>query len=124
MLSKLIAYAPTREQAIRRMRRALDEYFIGGIASNLGLFRKILDDEDFIAARIDTGYLDRLLSSRVPEKSVGNGAASEKIAAIAAALMEFKSNGKLTDANGLNRSTESGEGKWKRIARQEALRDR
>jgi len=124
MLSKLIAYAPTREQAIRRMRRALDEYFIGGIASNLGLFRKILDDEDFIAARIDTGYLDRLLSSRVPEKSVGNGAASEKIAAIAAALMEFKSNGKLTDANGLNRSTESGEGKWKRIARREALRDR
>ena len=124
MLSKLIAHAPTREQAIRRMRRALDEYFVGGIASNLGLFREILDDEDFIAARIDTGYLDRLLSSRVQETSAGNGATSEKIAAIAAALMEFKSNSKLAGANGLNHSTESREGKWKRIARQEALRER
>jgi acetyl-CoA carboxylase, biotin carboxylase subunit len=61
MLSKLIAYAPTRELAIARMLRALDEYVIGGIRTNLGLFRRILRDEDFRAGRIDTGYLDRLL---------------------------------------------------------------
>ena len=62
MLSKLIAYAPTRETAIARLLRALDEYVIGGIRSNLGLFRRILRDPEFRAARIDTGYLDRLLA--------------------------------------------------------------
>ena len=123
MLSKLIAYAPTREQAIQRMRRALDEYFIGGIANNLGLFREILEDEDFRAARLDTGYLDRLLSQRTLKKSTSNGA-TEKIAAIAAVLVEFTSNGKSASRNGTNHSEPVATEKWKRIARQEALRDR
>jgi len=35
MLSKLIAFAPDRAMAISRMQRALDEYFIGGIKTNL-----------------------------------------------------------------------------------------
>src|SRR5216684_939746 len=39
LLSKLIAYAPDRLTAIARMRRALDEYFVGGIKTNLPLFR-------------------------------------------------------------------------------------
>ena len=47
MLSKLIAYAPTRALAIARLRRALEEYAIGGIRTNIGLFRRILDDPDF-----------------------------------------------------------------------------
>ena len=63
MLSKLVAFAPTREMAIDRMLRALDEYVIGGIKTNIGLFRRILTDEDFRAARIDTGYLERLLAA-------------------------------------------------------------
>ena len=63
MLSKLIVYAPDRATAIARMRRALDEYFIGGIKTNLPLFRRILEHPDFVAARIDTGFLDRLLAT-------------------------------------------------------------
>ena len=63
MLSKLIVYAPDRATAIARMRRALDEYFVGGIKTNLPLFRRILEHPDFVAARIDTGFLDRLLAT-------------------------------------------------------------
>src|SRR5271155_3175217 len=66
MLSKLVAFAETREAAIDRMLRALDEYVVGGIKSNIGLFRLILSDADFRAARIDTGYLDRLLAEPLP----------------------------------------------------------
>src|SRR3954471_3240793 len=66
MLSKLIAYAPSRELAIARMMRALDEYFVGGIKTNLPLFRRILEHPDFIGARIDTGFLDRLLATSLP----------------------------------------------------------
>jgi acetyl-CoA carboxylase, biotin carboxylase subunit len=122
MLSKLIAYAATREQAIRRLRRALDEYFVGGIATNLGLFREILDDPDFTAARIHTGYLDRLLSSRAPRLS-SNGA-GEKIAAIAAALLHSTTNGNGARADQHGNGNNTYKGKWKSVARQEALRER
>jgi len=124
MLSKLIAYAPTREQAIRKLRRALDEYFIGGIAGNLGLFRRILDDEAFISANIDTGYLDRLLSAASKPVTTMNGA-GERVAAIAAALMQSASNGKLpSHPNGANGAGRAAGQKWKSLARQEALRER
>jgi acetyl-CoA carboxylase biotin carboxylase subunit len=83
MLSKLVAFAETREKAIDRMLRALDEYVIGGIKTNIGLFRRILTDEDFRAAKIDTGYLERLLAGDLQtEKDV----APEDVAAVAAAL--------------------------------------
>jgi acetyl-CoA carboxylase, biotin carboxylase subunit len=63
MLSKLIAYAPSRELAIARMRCALNEYCIGGIRTNLRLFERILRDPAFVRAEFDTGYLDRLLAA-------------------------------------------------------------
>jgi len=87
MLSKLIAYAPTRELAIDRMLRALDEYVIGGIATNINFFRRILTDADFRAANIDTGYLDRLLAKPKPA-AAETSAETTNIAAIAAALFE------------------------------------
>ena len=70
ILTKLIAYAETREAAIDRMLRALGEFVVGGIKTNLGLFRRVLMDADFRAGRIDTGYLDRLLA----RDAVGNSA--------------------------------------------------
>src|ERR1700752_112188 len=62
LLAKLIGYGTDREQAISRLTRALSEYFVGGIKTNISLFRRILSDPDFRAAKIDTGYLDRLLA--------------------------------------------------------------
>jgi acetyl-CoA carboxylase biotin carboxylase subunit len=61
LLAKLIAYGENRPQVINRLRRALVEYFIGGIKTNLSLFRRILLHPDFQAGRVDTGFLDRLL---------------------------------------------------------------
>src|SRR5581483_6690599 len=62
LLSKLIVWARTRKQAIARMERALDEYFIGGIKTNLALFRRILRDPGFRKAEIHTMYLDQMLA--------------------------------------------------------------
>jgi len=69
MLSKLIAYAGTREATIARMVRALDEYAVGGIKTNLGLFQRILADPDFRAGKIHTGYLQQLLASDATAQS-------------------------------------------------------
>ena len=61
LLAKLIGYGTNREQAIMRIRRALDEYFVAGIKTNISLFQRILGDSDFQEGKLDTGYLDRLL---------------------------------------------------------------
>src|SRR3954463_7449279 len=100
MLAKLIGYAPTREMAIARLLRALEEYFVGGIKTNVDLFRRILKSQEFATAKIDTGWLDRWLtqSAKLP---AGDNA---KVAAIAAALFAFNNvdgaNGQAQAKNG------------------------
>jgi acetyl-CoA carboxylase, biotin carboxylase subunit len=114
MLSKLVAFAPTREMAIDRMLRALEEYVIGGIKTNIGLFRRILTDADFRAARIDTGYLERLLAVGV---SGSEARVPEDVVALAAAI--FSSTAK---RNGVAVQDAGAESRWAKAGRQEGLR--
>ncbi len=114
MLSKLVAFAPTREMAIDRMLRAIGEYVIGGIKTNLGLFRRILMDEDFRAARIDTGYLERLLASGRTE---ARDAAPEEIVAVAAALFAASAGSESVLAGDA-----AEESRWAAAGRREGLR--
>jgi acetyl-CoA carboxylase, biotin carboxylase subunit len=93
LLAKLIAYGENRPQVIRRLLRALGEYFIGGIKTNLPLFRRILLHSDFQAGRVDTGFLDRLLKEApVPDARTPDARAAPPtpfvapIVAIAAAI--------------------------------------
>ncbi|WP_183792428.1 acetyl-CoA carboxylase biotin carboxylase subunit [Tunturiibacter gelidoferens] len=114
MLSKLVAFAPTREQAIDRMLRALEEYVIGGIKTNIGLFRRILMDEDFRAARIDTGYLERLLAEGAApvEEDV-----PDDVVALAAALFAASARRETVAA-----PVVSEESRWAVAGRREGLR--
>ena len=84
LLAKLIAYGENRTQVINRLRRALVEYFIGGIKTNISLFRRILLDPDFQAGRVDTGFLDRLL--KTPAQGDARTARRVPIVALAAAI--------------------------------------
>jgi acetyl-CoA carboxylase biotin carboxylase subunit len=120
MLAKLIVYAPDRASATARMRRALDEYFIDGIKTNLPLFRRILDHPDFRAAKIDTGFLDRLLSTRPPAEAAGNGAS--EIAAVSAALFAATAGPPVNTSN-RRRQTDQPDGSsaWKRAGRIEGI---
>ncbi len=61
MLSKLIVFALDWEGAVKKARRALDEFYIGGIKTNIPLHRAIVQDERFQRALFDTGYLDAQL---------------------------------------------------------------
>jgi acetyl-CoA carboxylase, biotin carboxylase subunit len=65
MLAKLIVWSDTREHSIERMLRALGEYHVGGIGTNISLFRSILHDPAFVAGELHTGYLDELLKTRM-----------------------------------------------------------
>jgi acetyl-CoA carboxylase biotin carboxylase subunit len=113
LLSKLIAYGGDRSQAIARIRRAVDEYIIIGVKTNLSLFRRILADPDFLAGKTDTGYLPRLF--RKPQSPTNDR--DREVAVIAAAIYSSldHANGKRTPAQP---STSSA---WKQAARTEAM---
>ncbi len=64
MIAKLIVHAPTREEAIRRMRVALYEFHIEGISTNLPLHREIFTDPAFCAGGTDIHHLEKWLSER------------------------------------------------------------
>ena len=63
LLAKLAVWADTREHAMERMIRALREYDVGGIHTNLAFFRQILEDTEFRAANLHTGFIDEFLAS-------------------------------------------------------------
>jgi acetyl-CoA carboxylase biotin carboxylase subunit len=62
LVAKLISHGGTREEAIARMRRALDMFVLEGIKTSLPLHRRILADADFAAGCLDTRFLDRFAS--------------------------------------------------------------
>ena len=64
MISKLAAWGRTRAEAIDRLQRALDEYAVAGIRTTLPFFREIVRDEEFIAGRLDTGFISRFWERR------------------------------------------------------------
>jgi len=64
MIAKLAVWGRTRGEAIDRLRRALDEYEVVGITTSLPFFREIVRDEEFIAARLDTGFITRFNERR------------------------------------------------------------
>jgi acetyl-CoA carboxylase, biotin carboxylase subunit len=65
LLAKLAVWAGNREQAIARMRRAIAEYHVGGIATNLKFFMQLLDDKEMLAGHLDTHFLDGFFQRRV-----------------------------------------------------------
>jgi len=66
LVAKLITFGANRTEAIARMRRALDMFVVEGIYTSIPLHQKILAHPDFIAGKIDTGFLGR--SGLLPEK--------------------------------------------------------
>ena len=59
LISKLSVWAPTRARAVSRMRRALSEYVVTGIRTNLAFHQKLLARPEFVAGEYDTGFIDR-----------------------------------------------------------------
>jgi len=114
LLAKLIGYGESREQAIGRLRRALEEYFVGGVRTNLPLFRQILTNPDFLAGRTNTGLLDRM-----PERKQSAAKCDDEDIVATAAGIFYATNSQAASSNGGEATSES---PWKKSARNEALR--
>jgi acetyl-CoA carboxylase biotin carboxylase subunit len=115
MIAKLIAWGESRPDAIARMTRALEEYRVLGIRTTIPFFLWLAREPDFLAARFDTTYLDRLLAARRGESFSAFSDEDERRLAIAAALEAlWRANGPAAER--VSRSA------WTSFARQEALR--
>jgi acetyl-CoA carboxylase biotin carboxylase subunit len=126
LLGKLIGYGSDRRQAIMRLERALYEYFVAGIKTNISLFRRILRDADFQAGELDTGYLDRLLAKGdhpVTSSAPGTEIRSlEAIAAIAAGMFAVLDPASPVGKNGNTTGPASVPSSWKQQGRSEGRR--
>jgi acetyl-CoA carboxylase biotin carboxylase subunit len=82
MIAKLAVWGPTREAAIDRLKRALDEYHVGGITTTLSFFREIARDPEFVAGQLDTGFI-----SRFNERTEASGKDSPTVEEVDLALV-------------------------------------
>jgi acetyl-CoA carboxylase biotin carboxylase subunit len=112
LLAKLAVWGETREDAAARTLRALREYHVGGIRTNIGFFRAILEDPEFRAGNLHTVFIDEFfarLKEQPPPEEIA------EVAALVAALHSAPRNG-VTAAERLATS------RWLDIGRSEMLR--
>ncbi len=67
LVAKLLAHGATREEALARMRGALSEIVVEGIATTVTLHRRLMEDEGFRAGGVDIHHLERLMAEGLPE---------------------------------------------------------
>lgn len=112
LLAKLIGYGATRTEAIAKLRRALGEYYIAGVKTNLRLFQQILAEPDFVAGDADTGLLGRMTIHSDVDPS------QPEAAAVAAALFQQLESQAGNIQSGPHRQEQSA---WRKISRLEGL---
>lgn len=100
MIAKLCVWAPTRERAIERMRRALSEYDIRGLTTNLDFLRRLVWVEDFVQGSYDTGFIAEHRDELIGEPS-GEPVVDERmaVAALVAALTEPRARAGASEAS-------------------------
>lgn len=112
MISKLAAWGRDRNEAIDRLRRALDEYEVGGIKTTLPFFREIVRDEEFKTGNLDTGFISRF-NERRRELQSGTDQVEQDMALIAASI--YYAKGRKQNAFASNSSAT--ESRWKMVHR-------
>jgi acetyl-CoA carboxylase biotin carboxylase subunit len=113
LLAKLAVWSDTREGAIARTLRALREYDVAGIHTNITFFRQILEDEEFRQGRLHTRFVDEFLQRRRPFQPPPD---LESIAALVAAFHHHNGRAARATAGAAPRS------RWLEAGREEMLR--
>ncbi len=118
LISKLAAWGRTRDEAIDRLRRALDEYEVGGIKTTLPFFREIVRDEEFKSARLDTGFISRFNERRDTARETAEVNETEQDIALIAASVHYA---KLQRAAVVENNSSGSQSRWKMVHRSSRL---
>jgi acetyl-CoA carboxylase biotin carboxylase subunit len=115
MLAKLICWGETRAEALLRMRRALDEYKIMGLKTNIPFHQNLLDTHRFLAGRYDTNFVEQVFEMNEDPETL-----RPDIAAIIATLVEHenrKAASQIVQRNVRDTSNWKWVGRWERMQR-------
>jgi acetyl-CoA carboxylase biotin carboxylase subunit len=93
LVSKLSVWASTRERAIARMRRALSEYVVTGIRTNLAFHERLLAHPEFLAGRYDTGFIERYAADLRGQPPTDDAERDALAAAVAVAVAQAERRG-------------------------------
>jgi acetyl-CoA carboxylase biotin carboxylase subunit len=119
LLAKLVAYGADREAAIRRLLRALDEYAIAGLQTNIALFRELLSDEEFRAGRLHTGFVADYFARRKARPELTEGTT---FAAALAAVSASKNGNGSKNAGGKVSGSTAASSAWLNEGRKQLFR--
>jgi acetyl/propionyl-CoA carboxylase alpha subunit len=117
MIAKLIVWGETRAQAILRMRRALEEYRIVGVRTNIPFHQTMMDSHRFMGGQFDTRFVEERFSM---DDAVESRAANSEIAAILATLVaheQTERNANIVRRNERDTSNWKWVGRWERMHR-------
>jgi acetyl-CoA carboxylase biotin carboxylase subunit len=118
-MSKLAVWAPTRDQAVARARRALGEYAIHGVTTNTSYLAAVLDHPAFRAGAYDTGFCARHRDELAPRP----GGRLEPVALVAAAVAAFARDHHQAEASAIRAGADqAARSRWLRLGRARALR--
>jgi acetyl-CoA carboxylase biotin carboxylase subunit len=98
LLAKLCVWAETREMAIARLARVLDEYAVEGIRTTIPFFRAIVRDEEFRRGEMDTGFIERFLARQSTAKEAQEDDPTFADIAAIAAILHAKAGSAQPDA--------------------------
>jgi len=96
MLAKVIAWAPTRDLAISRLNRGLQESDVRGIITNIPFLSALVTHPDVRANKIDTSFIERELAKLTPEQA---GLTELELGAAVAAILQSEATAASRDAN-------------------------
>jgi len=116
LISKLIVWGETRAEAILRMRRALEEYRILGVHTNIPFHQRLMDSHRFMAGQFDTRFVEERFSLENAQESVET---HPEIAAIIAAVVAHRQTRRAAQ---LFRRSERDISNWKWLGRWERMR--
>ncbi|MBI5179404.1 MAG: acetyl-CoA carboxylase biotin carboxylase subunit [Nitrospinae bacterium] len=68
MIAKVIVHAPTRMDAIHRMRRALGEFHVEGVKTTIPLLTRIMHSEEFVSGKVSTRFIEEFLKNVPPKQ--------------------------------------------------------
>lgn len=125
LISKLAAWGRTRDEAIDRLRRALDEYEVAGIKTTLPFFREVVRDAEFKSGQLDTDFITRFNQRRNAARIAGSAERGpeqmeDDIAMIAASIHYAK----LRRDGSRNVKAADTTSKWKMSGRVDSLASR
>ena len=110
LLAKLCVWGETRDVAINRLKRALDEYVVEGIMTTLPFFRSLVLNHEFRSGEFDTGFIERLPLRDRSAQLIGEDATRLQDIAALAAILHSGASGSNAE---LPRADASDESRWR-----------